>query len=172
MMRSPSSLFPTSNGPRSARHASATSATKGAADFLRSHDKMAALLPAAMRMAALQQDCAAILPAVFDSCAVLKFETGQLVLTVPNAALSSKLKQQLPKLQESLVQRGWQVNVIRLKLQPRKINEKLHKIKQLVLPSQAISSFTQLSGALEESPHNEGLKAAINAMLKHHRGSR
>ena len=147
-------------------------ATKGVADFLRSHDKMAALLPAAMRMAALQQDCSAILPAVFDACAVLKFENGELVLTVPNAALSSKLKQQLPKLQDSLLQHGWQVNVIRLKLQPRKIVEKSRKIKQLVLPSQAISSFAELKSVLENSPQNETLKAAIEAMLKHHRGSR
>jgi hypothetical protein len=99
----------------------------------------------------------------------LKFDAGQLVLTVPNAALSAKLKQQLPKLQENLMQHGWQVSAIRLKLQPRKIVEKPHKIKQLALPSQAISSFAALGDTLEDSPQNAELKAAIDAMLRQHR---
>ncbi|RJG07787.1 DUF721 domain-containing protein [Noviherbaspirillum cavernae] len=165
-MRSSSFQSSPRRGTRSAQ------TTKGAADFLRAHDKMSALLPAVTRMAALQKDCSTILPAVFDTCSVLKFEADQLVLTVPNAALSAKLKQQLPKLQDNLVQRGWQVNAIRLKLQPRKIDEKSRKIKQLVLPSQAISSFDALSSSLENSPQNEPLKAAINAMLRHHRQAR
>jgi hypothetical protein len=164
---------PTTSFSVSSRTARVTSKTpKGVADFLRTHDKMAALLPAAMRMASLQRDCAANLPAVFASCAILKFEADQLVLTAPNAALASKLKQQLPKLQESLIQLGWQVNAIRIKLQPGKIAEKSRNIKQLVLPSEAISSFVALSGALEDTPQNAALKSAIASMLKHHRGSR
>ncbi len=73
---------------------------KGAADFLHSHDKMAVILPTVTRMVALQKDCVAALPAMFDACAVLQFEAGQLVLSTPNAALAAKLKQQLPKLQD------------------------------------------------------------------------
>jgi hypothetical protein len=160
-----SSFFP----PPSTGKRPASQTTKGVADFLRSHDKMAALLPAAMRINDLQRDCATILPAAFSTCSVVKFESGQLVLAVPNAALSSKLKQLLPKLQENLQQHGWQVSGIRLKLQPGNSYKKSHPIKQLVMPSEAISSFAALNGALEDSPQNAALKAAIASMLKHHR---
>ena len=87
------------------------------AEFLGAHDKLGALLPAAARMAQLQKECARNLPAMFDACAVVQFASGQLVLAVPNAALAAKLKQQLPKLQESLCRLGWQVNAVRLKVQ-------------------------------------------------------
>ena len=45
-----------------------------ATDFLRRDDKMAALLPAIQRMAALQKDCATALPAMFKYCEILAFE--------------------------------------------------------------------------------------------------
>lgn len=143
---------------------------KGAADFLQSHDKMATILPTVTRMAALQKDCAAILPAMFDACTVLQFEADQLVLSTPNAALAAKLKQQLPKLQNSLLKRGWQVNAIRLKVQVAKIIEKSRTSKQLTLPAQAVSALTELGSTLENSPRNSALRAAISAMVRRHRG--
>ncbi len=143
---------------------------KGAADFLQSHDKMATILPTVTRMAALQKDCAAILPAMFDACTVLQFEADQLVLSTPNAALAAKLKQQLPKLQGSLLKRGWQVNAIRLKVQVTKIIEKSRTSKQLTLPAQAVSALTELGSTLENSPRNNALRAAISAMVRRHRG--
>lgn len=90
---------------------------RGVTEFLGAHDKLGALLPAAARMAQLQKDCARHLPPMFDACEVLQFAAEQLVLTVPNAALAAKLKQQLPKLQEVLCRQGWQVNAVRLKVQ-------------------------------------------------------
>ena len=149
--------------------ASAPPSAKGAADFLRTHDKMAALLPAITRMAALQKDCANLLPAMFSHCAVLQFETGQLVLSVPNAALATRLKQQLPKLQEQLLQRGWQVSAIRLKVQVSKIPAKSTTSSKLALSTQAISAFEELSNTLENSPRNQALKNALKAMTRHHR---
>src|SRR5687767_13208362 len=104
----------------------------GVTDFLRAHDKMATLLPALTRIAALQKECAAILPALFDACSVMQFEAGQLTLSTPNAALATKLKQQLPKLQDALLKRGWQVNAIRIKVQVGKLAEKIVQKKQLV----------------------------------------
>ena len=145
---------------------------KGAADFLRAHDKMAALLPNITRMVALQKDCAATLPAMFETCSVLQFESGQLVLAIPNASLASKLKQQLPKLQDALLKRGWQVSAIRLKVQVSKILEKSTTSKQLVLPAQALSAFAALGDTLADSPRNGALKAALRAMLSHHRETR
>ncbi len=143
--------------------------TKGDSDFLRANDRMASLLPAAARMAALQKECAALLPATFDACAVLRFESGQLVLAVPNAALAAKLKQQLPKLQDALLKRGFQVSSIRLRLQPGNIVTNVTKSKQLLLPNQAISALADLNASLEDSPRNEALKTAIMTMLHRHR---
>jgi hypothetical protein len=143
--------------------------TKGVSDFLRANERMSSLLPAAARMAALQKECAALLPATFDACAVLRFESGQLVLAVPNAALAAKLKQQLPKLQDALLKRGFQVSSIRLRLQPGNIVTNVTKSKQLLLPNQAISALADLNASLEDSPRNEALKTAIMTMLHRHR---
>ena len=143
--------------------------TKGAVDFLRIHDKMASLMPMVTRMAALQKDCAALLPAMFSSCAVLAFESDQLQLAVPNPAIATKLKQQLPKLQENLMRRGWQVSAIRLKVQVIQMVEKKETTKQLVLPARAISSLAMLEESLESSAENSGLKAALAALLQRHR---
>lgn len=144
----------------------------GASDFLRAHDKMAALLPTVTRMVALQKDCARILPVMFDACAVLQFNGGQLVLSTPNAALAAKLKQQLPKLQDGLLKLGWQVSAIRLKVQVAQSLAKSTPSKQLRLPGQAVSALAVLGDTLENSPRNEALKAAISAMLQRHRQSK
>jgi hypothetical protein len=145
---------------------------KGAADFLRAHDKMAALLPAITRMAALQKDCAATLPAMFAHCAVLQFEDNQLVLAVPNAALVTRMKQQLPKLQDELQVRGWQVNAIRLKVQVSKIPSKSTTSSNLELPNLALSAFQELENSLEDSPRNQTLKNALKTMLWHQQGAK
>ncbi|OWW19869.1 DciA family protein [Noviherbaspirillum denitrificans] len=140
-----------------------------ATDFLRTHDKMATLLPAVMRLAALQEECSAVLPALFDACSVMRFDGGQLTIGVPNAALAAKLKQQLPKLQESLLQRGWQVNAIRIKVQVRKIGEKTIRQKEIEMPNKALSAFEELRNSLDKSPGNQALTEALNNLLKRHR---
>lgn len=133
------------------------------------HEKLAALLPAVRRIATLQRECSAILPALFDACSVMQFEAGNLVLSAPNAALATKLKQQLPKLQENLLKRGWQVNAIRIKVQVGKIAEKKVQPKDLALPPQALTALDSLKNSLEDSPQNEALKKALSAMLSRHR---
>lgn len=142
---------------------------KGAADFLRADDKMSAILPAAMRMAALQKDCADILPAMFENCAILQFESAQLVLSTPTAALAARLKQQLPKLQATLQGRGWQVNAIRLKVQVTAGLQKAVLPKQAILPGMAVTAFAVLEGSIEKTARNEGLIAAIAAMVRRHK---
>ncbi|MEC4719196.1 DciA family protein [Noviherbaspirillum sp. CPCC 100848] len=170
-MTRPPSFLSFQPGTRTTR-GSAKRTAQGVTDYLRADDKMAALLPAVKRMAALQQDCRAVLPAVFDVCSVVQFDAGQLVFSIPNAALAARLKQQLPKLQEALLQRGWQVSAIRLKVQLRKLVERPRPVKQLKLPSQALSALASLRESLEDSPQNEALKAALEAMVKRHRGER
>lgn len=165
MMRS-SSTRSFQSGSRSARNK--LSSTQGVVDFLRAHDRMAVLLPAVARMADLQKDCAAILPALFETCSVMQYEAGQLVLATPNNALAAKLKQQLTKLQDGLLNRGWQVSAIKIKVQVGKIFEKATPSKQIALSSQALGALETLNKSLESSPGNAALKAAISTMLKRH----
>ncbi len=155
--------------PQKAASTSRNSATTiGAVDFLRAHDTMAALLPALTRMIALQKECAKALPAMFAACSVLQFESGQLILSTPNTALTAKLKQQLPRLQEKLLNSGWQVNAIRLKVQVADGIEKLPPPKQLALSTTAVSAFAKLGEALDESPRNAALRTALRAMVQRH----
>jgi len=165
-----SSSFLPSYQPTTRSAKNATQTTKGVTDYLRANDTLAALLPAATRMAALQKDCAAILPATFEACDVLQFDAGRLVLSTPNAAVAAKLKQQLPKLQDALSKRGWQVDAIRLKVHFGKITEKSIPVKQIHLPAQALTSLAVLNDELEDSPRNRELKAAIDTLVRRHRG--
>jgi hypothetical protein len=146
--------------------------SKGAVDFLRNNDRLASLLPTVTRINALQNACAAILPAMFPMCAVLHADSEQLVIAVPNAAVASKLKNQLPKLQENLLKRGWQVNSIRLKVQVIIPIDKTERPKQIALSNQAMSAFADLEKTLEDTPANSALKAALGAMLARHLANR
>jgi hypothetical protein len=141
----------------------------GATDFLRRNDKMAALLPAIQRMARLQKDCAECLPAMFVHCEILAFEDGQLLLSLPTTALAAKLKQQLPKLQDTLARRGWQVHGVKLKVQMTKQAEIKEKMRALELPGAAVDAFDQLSGSLEQTPQNAALIEAVKAMVARRR---
>ncbi len=159
-MKRPSSFIPYQPGNAKAKTA------KGAVDFLRAHDKLANLLPAAARLVALQKDCAAILPTQFAWCAPLAFEDGQLTIAIPNAALAAKLKQQLPKLQDNLLKRGWQVIAIRLKVQVVKEVAKQERVPHPGLPAGAVTAFAQLENALEKTPQNSALKEALKNLVE------
>lgn len=140
-----------------------------ATDFLRRDDKMARLLPAIERMAALQKDCAAALPAMFKLCDILAFEEGQLVLATPNAALAAKLKQQIPQLQNRLARAGWQVDGVKLKVQMTKPAEIKEQMRALSLPEAAVTAFDSLGETLENTPQNATLIAALKAMVARRR---
>ncbi|MDO8179047.1 MAG: DciA family protein [Undibacterium sp.] len=137
----------------------------GIATFLTSNDKISPLLPTIRRNASLQKECRTILPAIFDGCEILQLAEEQLTLSTPNAALASKLKQQLPKLQSQLQLRGWQINAIRIKVQVKKTIEKPLPIKQLVLSDTAVRAFDALENALEDTPQNDALKAALHRLV-------
>lgn len=146
--------------------------TRDAGDFLRSNNALAAILPSITRMASLQKACAAILPAIFNYCDVSQFEDGHLVLRTPNAALATKLKQQLPKLQDQLLRGGWQVNTIRIKVQVRPLEAPPHQITPAELTPRAVNAFAQLDHMLEDSPRNQALKAALQSILLRNRSDR
>lgn len=143
--------------------------TPGASDFLRGATGIAALLPMANKMARLQADCAQALPAMFGQCDILRFEEGNLTLAVANAAIAAKLKQQVPKLQSSLRQRGWQVETVKLKVQMTRVTPPQHVMRNLELPNAALSAFEELSTTLPDTPQNQTLIAALKAMAARRR---
>ena len=155
--------------PRNLVRGKKAPAAHDAASYLGADEKMAALLPAVRRMAQLQKACAAILPEMFGYCEVLLCNADQLVLGVPNASVAAKLKNRLPKLQESLAAQGWQVSTIRLKIQLGANFPKPVLAKQLHLPQQAVSALASLEDTLEDSPRNAALRSAIAAMVRRHR---
>jgi len=141
-----------------------------ATDFLRRNDRMAALLPAVERMAKLQQDCATVLPTAFSFCEILSFEEGVLVLSTPNASVAAKLKQQLPKLQEALARKGWQVENVRLKVQMmRAMSTPPVEPRKLVIPEVGVDSFAELSEKLEPTKQNATLIAALRNLVAQRR---
>lgn len=140
-----------------------------ATDFLKRNDKMAALLPTAMRMASLQADCARSLPPMFAECDVLSFQDAQLVLATPTSAVAAKLKQQIPKLIAALQKRGWQIVDIKLKVQVTRSIPPVVHTRQLVLSDSAKAAFEELGNTLPETAQNATLIAALKAMAARRR---
>ncbi len=141
--------------------------TKGALDFLQSNDRLAALLPTLSQLASLQSDCERLLPTLFASCRVLQLRDGALQVAVPNAALATRLKQVLPKLQEGLRQKGWPVDAVKLKVQlmPVVPQAPQRPVKHQALPRGAVGAFAELEQTLEACPRNAALRDALKTLL-------
>jgi hypothetical protein len=140
----------------------------GATDFLRANDRLAALMPTALRVGNLQRDVKVILPPMYAGCDVLSFQDAVLTLAVPSSAVAAKLKQQLPKLQTGLQKKGWQVENVRIKIQMRPnvpVREE-PKPSSLTLPPTAVDAFEQLGETLPETPQNAALIAAIKRLAE------
>ena len=139
-----------------------------ATDFLRSNDRLAALMPTALRVGNLQRDVKAILPPMYAGCDVLSFQEATLTLAVPSSAVAAKLKQQVPKLQAGLQKKGWQVDNVRIKIQMRPtvpVREE-PKPSTLTLPLTAVEAFEQLGETLPETQQNAALIAAIKRLAE------
>ncbi len=136
---------------------------KEAFEFLQSSDKMAGLLPAARRIGQLQSHCEQLLPTLFANCRALQIREGQLQIAVPNAALATRLRQMLPKLQQELREKGWPIDGIRLKVQllPSEPERPVRKPVAHDLPSDAVSSFAALAAELEASPLKDALQQLV-----------
>ena len=140
----------------------------GASDFLRSDQKLAALLPAAARAGNLQKDCRLILPPMYAHCEVLSLSEGVLTLAVPSSAVAAKLKQQVPKLQGALQKKGWQVDNVRIKIQVARAlpAQEGTRPSSLVMPATAVDAFEELGNTLPDSPQNAQLIAAIKRLAE------
>ena len=140
----------------------------GATDFLRSDNRLAAMMPTALRVGKLQRDVKVILPPMYAGCDVLSFQDATLTLAVPSSAVAAKLKQQLPKLQAGLQKKGWQVDNVRIKIQMRPnvpVREE-PKPSTLTLPPTAVDAFEELGESLPETPQNAALIAAIKRLAE------
>jgi hypothetical protein len=133
-------------------------------DFLRSNERVAALLPTALRMADLQRDLGQALPALAANCDVLSFQDGALTLAVPSSAVAARLKQSLPKLQGALLACGWQVTSMRLKVQVTRAMPAQVETRVLALPPTAVDAFAQLGESLPDTPQNAPLVAALRRL--------
>ena len=131
--------------------------------------EIAHLWPAIANINALQKECVAALPQLFLYCQVLHYEEHQLILAAPNAALATKLKQQLPKLQTSLQKTGWQINAIRIKVQENQSLQNETLEKQCHMTDSALSAFGSLEKNLSKSKHNEELLGALRNLLQRHK---
>ncbi len=136
---------------------------KEAFEFFQAGDQLGGLLPAARRVGQLQADCERLMPTLFASCRALQIREGQLQVAVPNAALATRLRQMLPKLQEGLREKGWPVEGIRLKVQllPSEPQRPVHKPVTHDLPREAVSSFAALAASVEEGPLRDALQNLV-----------
>lgn len=141
---------------------------KEAFAFLQTGDKLAGLLPAARRIGQLQADCEHLLPTLFANCRALQIREGQLQVAVPNAALATRLRQLLPKLQQGLREQGWPVDGIRLKVQllPSEPVRPVRQVNARDLPRNAVNSFAELAASLEPNSRNEALQQALQALVR------
>jgi hypothetical protein len=134
--------------------------------------ELAHLWPAIANISALQRDCAAVLPQLFSYCSVLHLEEKKLVLAAPSAALASKLKQQLPKLQDALQQAGWQIDAIRIKVSVSwDALPTSTVVQQRELPTSALRAFDQLEKNLAGENRNDELLGALRTLLARRRNS-
>jgi hypothetical protein len=132
-------------------------------EYLRSDDKLGSLLPTVEQVVQLQAACEQQLPTLFSSCQVLQLRENTLHISAPNAALATRLRQVLPKLQQGLRASGWDIEQIRLKVQlmPTQAAPPAPSAPR-VMSSGAIESIASLASQIEESP----LRDALQNLLK------
>ena len=132
--------------------------------WLERQPEFQALTDRAARLLALQTDLRQCAQA--RGLTALGLEDDTLVAGTPGAAAAAKLRQLEPTIVAHLVQRGWNVRRIRFKPMPiGSIAPPMPISPKAPIPPDALESFR----ALGESASNPGLKAAVDALLRHRR---
>lgn len=142
-------------------------------EFLRLDATTGGLLPAAERLAQLQQDLHPLLPAgSTEACVIHLTGESTVVIKVASAALAGKLRQMVPTLQTGLTRRGWKISAIQVRTQPMNsyvnsmgYDKNTQAPKNAHIPQQALAEWEALAGTLEQSP----LQEAVNRLIRHHR---
>lgn len=136
-----------------------------AIDFLHRHDGAAVLLPTAERLLRLTDDLMAAMPAPLRNvCEVVGFDGATVLLRVTSASAAAKLRQTLPRLEEGLVARGWNVDGIRIRVRPRVTTTEPVAWMSPARPAisdRGVAAFEDLVERLEDSP----LRAAIERLV-------
>ena len=146
----------------------AKSPQRKATDFLQMNEHIAALIPNAARLIALQQSCEKILPGHFAFSEVLQLEKNRLTVGVPNQATAAKLRQRLPELQAGLEKAGWTVENIRVKVRIKPKTTPGPILQKRVLSPVAVKELEKLKVRLAGTDEKSSLADAINATLDHH----
>jgi hypothetical protein len=81
--------------------------------------------------------------------------------------MAAKLKNQLITLQTQLIQRGWQIQQIKLKIQIETSAPASTPEKNIALSQNALRSLSQLNQTLEKQK-NSPVQAALAKMIKRH----
>ena len=140
-----------------------------ALEFLQRHDGTAGLLPAAQRLLKLRRDLLALMPAALrDLCEVSGFDEETVVLRVSSAGAAAKLRQTLPRIRDGLIDRGWKVNAIRMRVQPKTspgISTTWRAPSTTAIPVDALDAFADLNGKLE----HPALKSAVERLIRRRR---
>jgi Dna[CI] antecedent, DciA len=139
-------------------------------DFLNRHDTAAALVPAAQRALDLKKDLLMLLPtALREGCEAAGCDDGVLNLRVASASAAAKLRQTLPRIQSGLVDRGWEVSAIRIRIQPPDpallTGSRTPHGRGTDLSAHGVDAFAGLHGTLDESP----LRDAVERLVRRRR---
>lgn len=140
------------------------SAPRHALGWLERQPEFQALTDRAARLLALQTDLRQCAQA--RGLTALGLEDDTLVAGTPGAAAAAKLRQLEPTIVAHLVQRGWNVRRIRFKPMPiGSVAPPMPSSPKAPIPPDALEGFR----ALGENVSNPGLKAAVDALLRHRR---
>lgn len=121
----------------------------------------------AQALATLQKQFDAVLPARFRTeTQVVALEEGELRVLCANGAIASRLRLEAQSLAQALQQRGMAVRRVSIKVQPASSRKAPAPRKKQPLPAAAQQAFESASEQLEEGE----VKAALQRLLKHHRG--
>jgi len=139
-------------------------------DFLNRHDTAAALVPAAQRALDLKKDLLMLLPtALREGCEAAGCDDGVLNLRVASASAAAKLRQTLPRIQSGLVDRGWEVSSIRIRIQPPDPtlagDSRTVTAHGIDISAGGVAAFANLHDSLAESP----LKDAVDRLVRRRR---
>jgi hypothetical protein len=125
------------------------------------------LLPTLERLGKVQIDLNACLPVGLKSKAsVASFSNDNLCIAVASAAVATKLRQTLPRIEAGLQGRGWKVNAIQIRVQPDAIPLESTSYKkdpkQAVVTSHARQALQELTSHLEEGALRDAVERLAN----------
>lgn len=106
----------------------------------------------------------ALPPALAGSCRVARIEGDKVTLAVPSASHASKLRQLAPRIVQLLIQTGWNVNEIGVKVQANLLQGEIKTAREKdvnPLDAQALAAFEHLKKNTPDGPLSDALARLI-----------